>query len=427
MRLIISFALFFISTIVSGQNSKGYLIKVGKLYDVQKKTFLKNQQILVVDGVIEHVGSRLKKPTGIKTIDLSNCTVTPGLIDMHTHLLFHQKQDKNGFEQASKMPADERIKRGVTFAGELLNSGITTARDLGNSGQFLDIALQKQLAEKKDGSLTLFGSGPILSPPGGQFGKLAPADSFLITQEYREIRGAEDARAAVLDHIKHGVNVIKVCINTDNRVLAPEEISAITQTAHENGLSVTAHATFDKAARDAVLAGVNGIEHGYSLSDTTLILMKQRGTYLVPTDVSRDLAMILVAGVGMTGKEADDYATDFLKGVHDRLRRAVDQGVTIVAGSDFYLDLKVGRGRGAVDVLLSYYEAGIPANELLRYATFNAAKALGIADHTGEIRKGMRADLTFFNGDMEKDFPKALLDVKMVMKGGHTVYQKNHK
>ncbi|MEO6686006.1 MAG: amidohydrolase family protein, partial [Dyadobacter sp.] len=354
MRLLISFALLLLSTLVSAQNSGRYLITVGKLYDSQKKIFLKDQQIIIANGIIQNVGPRLKRPSGAKLIDLSACTVTPGLIDMHTHLLFHQKQDKNGFEEASKISADERVIRGEKFAHELLSSGITTVRDLGNSGQFLDIRLQKQLENKKDGALSMFVSGPILSPPGGQFGKLNPADSFLIAQEYREIRGAADARAAVLDHVKHGVNVIKVCMNTDNKVLTSEEITAITQAAHEKGIPVTAHATYDKSAREAVMAGVNGIEHGYSLSDTTLILMNQRGTYLVPTDVSRELAMILVGGVGMKGKEADDYATGFLNGVHDRLKRAVEMGVTIVAGSDFYLDIKPGRGRGAVDVLLSY-------------------------------------------------------------------------
>ena len=128
----------------------------------------------------------------------------------------------------------------------------------------------------------------------------------------------------------------------------------------------------------------------------------------------------------MSGKEADDYASQFLNRVHDRLRRAVDKGVTIVAGSDFYLDIKVKRGRGAVDVLLSYYEAGLSPGEVLRYATLNAAQALGkdISNQIGDIRKGMKADLVFFNGDLEQDFAKSLLDVNMVMKNGRTFYPK---
>ena len=426
MRSILSAVFLLMSTIVYSQTSERYLIKVGKLYHAQKKIFLKNQEILVVNGTIEDVGRRLKKTGSVKTMDLSKCTVTPGLIDMHTHLLFHQKQDKNGFVLASKLPDDQRLKHGFEFAQQNLEAGITTVRDLGNSGQYLDIQLQKQLTAGKAIVPAMFVSGPILSPPGGQFGKLSREDSVLIKQEYREIRGADDARAAVLEHVKHGVNVIKVCMNTDNGVLTAEEINAITQTAHEIGIPVTAHATYDASARAAVLAGVNGIEHGYELSDSTLILMAKRGTYLVPTDVSGELAKILVAGIGMSGKEADDYASQFLNKVNDRLRRAVDRGVTIVAGSDFYLDIKVKRGRGAVDVLLSYYEAGLSPGEVLRYATLNAAQALGkdISNQIGDIRKGMKADLVFFNGDLEQDFAKSLLDVNMVMKNGRTFYPK---
>lgn len=415
------------SAIVLGQTSERYLIKVGKLYNSQEKFFLKNQQILVKDGLIEDVGPRLKKPADARIIDLSKCTVTPGLIDMHTHLLFHQKQDKKGFEAASKVPADQRLQSGVEFALQNLNAGITTVRDLGNSGQYLDLQLQKQLTDSKAIAPTVFVSGPILSPPGGQFGKLSPEDSVLIPQEYREIRGASDARAAVLEHARQGVNVIKVCMNTDNRVLTSEEITAIIQTAREAGIPVTAHATYDGSARAAVKAGVNGIEHGYQLSDTTLMMMAERGTYLVPTDVSREMAKVLVAGIGMSGKEADDYANQFLNGIHDRLRRAVGKGVTIVAGSDFYLDINVNRGRGAVDVLLSYHEAGLPPNEVLRYATFNAAQALGkdVSRHIGNIKKGMKADLVFFNGNLEQDFSRSLFDIEMVMKNGKAFYPKN--
>lgn len=425
MRTVLISLLLFISSTGLAQNKGKWIIRVGKLYDAQHKVFLTNQTIVVADGIIREVGQRVDKPAGAKSIDLSRCTATPGLIDMHTHLLIHQKQTKDGLESASKVPTDQRLEQGLAFARQHLEAGITTIRDLGNSGQYLDVRLQKLLTRSKTVCPTLFVSGPILSPPGGQFGKLFPADSFVINQEYRVVRGAVDAKAAVLEHIRQGVSVIKVCMNTDNRVLAPEEIKVIVQTAHEHGLSVTAHATYDESARDAVLAGVNGIEHGYILSDTTLELMAQRGTYLVPTDVSRRTAARLVAGIGMVGKEAEDYAKSFLDGVHDRLRRAVGKGVTIVSGSDFYLDIPgIKRGQGAVDVVLAYHEAGIPVNDVLQYATYNAAKALGISDRCGVIKKGMKADLIFFEGDLETDFAQSLFRVKLVMKAGIPVMPK---
>lgn len=425
MRLFLSTLLFFHTIITLAQSSNRLLIQVGKLYDSQQKTFLINQKILIENGIIKDVGPNIKKAAGVKFIDLSQSTATPGLIDMHTHLLLHQKQTNDGMVIASKVPAQERLRQGMAFAKENLEVGLTTVRDLGNSGQYLDVALKNELAKGKANGPTMYVSGPILSPPGGQFGKMAPADSFVINQEYRVIQGANDARLAVLEHIKKGVDVIKVCMNTDNRMLALDEITAIVKTAHENNIPVTAHATYDKSARAAVLAGVNGIEHGYDLSDSTLILMAQRGTYLVPTDVTKEQAKILVEGIGMKGKEAEDYAKGFLDGVHDRLRRAANKGVTIISGSDFYNDIQgLPRGKGAVGVILSYHEAGIPVNEVLQYATYNAAKALGVSDNIGDIKKEMKADIVFFNGDLEKDFATALFDVQMVLKDGIPVYPK---
>ncbi|MFC5409926.1 amidohydrolase family protein [Larkinella bovis] len=420
-------SLLFICLTLSGMaqtlSSKTFLIRAGKLYDSEQQRFFVNQDILIQNGLVQAVGPKLRMPKGATVVDLRQHTVTPGLIDAHTHLLINQKQTKTGLEDASKIPAEERLRQGLRFARSNLEAGLTTVRDLGNSGQYLDSQLQKKLATNPSLGPEMVVSGPILSPPGGQFGKLFPADSFVIQQEYRVIRGPADARAAVLEHLQHGVNVIKVCMNTDNRVLAPDEIRSIVTTAHENRIPVTAHATYDESARDAVLAGVDGIEHGYSLSDSTLTLMAQKGVYLVPTDVSRQKAGIMVAGIGMQGKEAEEYTTTALKSFHDRLNRAVQKGVPIVAGSDYYFDINgIGRGEGAVDVILSYYEAGLPASDVLRFATYNAAKALGISQRVGILKPGMQANLAAFRGDLETAFPQSLPQVEWVMRNGHVVY-----
>ncbi|KAA9357328.1 amidohydrolase family protein [Larkinella humicola] len=420
MRCLFSFLFLFFFTTSQAQKTKQFLfIKAGKLYDSEKNVFLVNQDLIIEGDRIVAVGSGLKKPKKARLIDLRNSTVTPGLIDAHTHLLINQKITKDGLEVASKVPADERMKQALGFAKSNLLAGVTTVRDVGNSGQFLDVRLKEELRHEENPGPHMVVSGPILSPPGGQFGRLFPADSFLINQEYRVIKGAEDARAAVLEHIRRGVDVIKVCMNTDNRVLAPDEIKAIVETAHQQKIPVTAHATYDESARDAVLAGVDGIEHGYSLSDSTLSIMAKRGTYLVPTDVSREQGKLRVAAVGMKGKEGEDYLNGALKGFHDRLNRAVKKGVPIVSGSDYYNDIPgIERGKGSVDVLLSYAEAGIPVPTVLQFATLNAARALGLSGQTGTLKKGMKADLAVFKGDLEKDFPTALFAIEMVIKDG---------
>lgn len=342
---------------------------------------------------------------------------------MHTHLPFDQRQTKTneGFNNASKVPSQERRAQGVKLAKSCLQAEITTSRDIGNSGQYLDIKLQKELSRKK-GNLNLYVSGPILSGPGGQFSKLAPAETFLVDQEYSVIRNSQDAKKAVDTHARHGVNVIKVCADTDNGLLNKELLVAIVESAKNHNLPVTAHTVSDRAARNAVLAGVNGIEHGYSLSDSTIQLMADRGVYLVPTDISRRHGKIMVEGIGMHGKEADDYLEGFLQATHDRLRRAVDKGVNVVFGSDYYLNITgLERGKSSADVLISYHEAGIPVTELMQYATINAAKVLRAENRIRTIKKGMAADLVFFEGDLEQNFATVLFRIKMVIKDGNQV------
>lgn len=418
MRIILIVFALLSSTIVHAQTAQPILIRVGKLYDAQKKVFVKNQQILISDGLIKEVGANVKKPKGVKEIDLNSCTAAPGLIDMHTHLLFNQKQTKVGFAEASKISSEERLAQGRRFAQSCLEAGITTTRDIGNSGQYLDVKLQQEFSNKK-GSLSLFTSGPILSGPGGQFSMLAPADTFLVDQEYSVIRNAKNAQKALDEHARHGVNVIKVCADTDNGLLSPELLVAIVAAAKKHNLHVTAHANSDKAARNAVLAGVNGIEHGYTLSDSTIQLMAERNIYLVPTDVSREHGKVMVAGIGMKGKEADDYLEGALQSMHDRLNRAVDKGVTIIYGSDYYMDMEgLDRGKSSVNVLVSYHEAGIPVTEVMQYATINAAKILHAENRIGKIEKGMAADLVLFDGDLEQNFATTLSRIKMVFKDG---------
>ena len=415
-------------TIANAQDksSKPILVRVGKLYDSEKREFIKDQEILIEDGLIKTVGKRLVVPKGTTVIDLSQHTVTPGLIDMHTHLLFYQKQNKTGFEDGARHPAKERIERGLGFAKKDLKAGITTVRDVGNSGRYLDLRLKEILDTDVKLGPDMYVSGPIISPPGGQFGKLAPADSFLISQEYTVIRGVEEAKAAVLEHARRGVNVIKVC--SDNTpaplMLSIEEMKAIVQTAHANNLPVTAHATFDRSIRNAVLAGVDGIEHGYSVSDSTLELMAERNVYLVPTDVSWQRGRILVAGLGMTGKDSEE-ALKALDAFHDRLRRAAKKGVMIVSGSDFYNDVSgLEWGPSSVDVVLSYKEADLPITDILSFATYNAAKALRRSDSIGIIKKGMKANLAVFSGDLENNFDKSLFDVEAVFHQGELVFRK---
>ncbi|MEJ7678907.1 MAG: amidohydrolase family protein [Segetibacter sp.] len=259
-----------------GQNST--LIKAGKFYNSQTNTFQKDIQILITNETVEKVGTNISVPANTKLIECTNCTVTPGLIDMHTHLLYKENPyAKSVIEDGINNTDADRSLRAVKTCHNYLIGGITSVRDLGNSGEYLDVSLRNGINAGYFQGPTMFVSGPIISPYGGQTYNLPFQSQHLVDKEYRVVKNVDDARLAVQEHIKMGVDLIKICADNSpgNLMLSFDEIKAITETAHEYGLKVTAHATFDKSVRRAILAGVDGIEHGYDISDSTLDLMKK--------------------------------------------------------------------------------------------------------------------------------------------------------
>ena len=199
---------------------------------------MKNAVLLVQADKIAEVGSGLTIPADAHFIDLGNRTVLPGLIDAHTHLLFEMdgtkamSQDPEMLRIVATQSTAERALSGAKSGREDLEAGITTVRDLGNSGLNGDVALR-----------TAFDRGWLLGPrmvistralaaPGGQFGRLTPAAQGLIEQEYTTIRGAESARQAVRQALNDGAGCIKVIVNGSPANVALEEMKAIVDEAH---------------------------------------------------------------------------------------------------------------------------------------------------------------------------------------------------
>lgn len=413
--LIFTFALHF----AYAQQSTRYVIKAGKFFDSENKRFLTNQFIIVEGNKIVNVDkSGDKYRTNSQFIDLSNSTVIPGLIDSHTHFLLMQTSGTPMEKDLIENSDAERLLRGGSIAKSFLDAGITTVKDIGNSGQFLDVTLKKAIEKGWVTGSRMLVSGPIISPPGGQFGKLAYLHRTLPAREYTIVRTVDEARSAVEEHIQNGVDVIKICATNDNGlVLSPEQMRAIVEVAHRNKLKVTAHATYDEIIRDAVMAGVDGIEHGYSVSDSTLQLMAQKGTYLVPTDGT-------FAGYkGVVdyahGKITDDEIRNFVGITKSRLLKAVKAGVRIVYGSDMYLYGPRPVGVEAKNALASYYVAGLSVADVLQMGTYNGALAIGKQNQLGVLKAGALADIVAFDGDLEKDFEKLIYDkINFIMKAG---------
>lgn len=417
-------AILGIAGILRGQTTVPELtvIRSGRFFDSEKGTFLPGRDIVVKGNLIEAVGENLPIPRGARVIDLRRFTVIPGLIDAHTHLLYLESPTGDGTTDNIKAIVMEgaalRALHGAARARTFLMAGITTIRDLGNSGRFGDVAVRTAINDGSVEGPRMYVSGPGLSAEGGQFAGLQYEHRDLAQIEYRIIRGVDDARAAVRENVTYGANCIKIYATASPNpgYLSMEEMRAIVEEAHLMGVKVAAHATSDVAIKRAVEAGVDSIEHGYRAEDATLALMKERGVALVPTYLDSTNLKRLYAIARPSRPLTEDELSASLKQRYERIQRAVKSGVMIVAGSDNYIDLKVPQGEAAKRVLFTYRDAGVPAAQVLQWATFNAGKAFG-EPRLGVIKTGSFADIIAVEGDPAKDFD-SIERVRFVMKNG---------
>ncbi|MFC1662451.1 amidohydrolase family protein, partial [Gemmatimonadota bacterium] len=367
-------------------------------------------------------GPELSPPEGAQVMDLRQYTVLPGLIDAHVHLLYLEDPSAGLTMEGVKSLVMEgtplRALHGAARARTFLEAGITTVRDLGNSGRFGDVALMRAI---QDGSLPgprMVVSGPGISPVGGQFPGIHPEWEALASAEYRIVSGPEEAANAVREAVTYGATVIKVYSNnTPNPAsLSVEEMAAIVREAALMGRKVAAHATDDRAVWNAVEAGVHSIEHGYQVADSTLRLMAEKGVALVPTDVD-SASMIRYLERSGSGPMSPQQISGYLSTLRDRLRRAHDAGVPIVAGSDMYIDMGRPQGEAARRVLFAYLDSGFSPEEVLQTATLNACRLLAAEGQLGVLAPGALADIIAIDGDPRTDFG-SVERVRFVMKNG---------
>jgi imidazolonepropionase-like amidohydrolase len=403
------------------------VIRAGRMFDSEAGTFLSAREILVRGGVIVQVAERVDRPAGARVVDLTSYTVMPGLIDAHTHLLYLEQIGGDLMMEGLKALVNEglplRALHGAARARTFLEAGITTVRDLGNSGRFGDVALQQAIADGSVDGPRMIVSGPGLSPIGGQFPGLKPGYEGLAADEYRIIRNAADAADAVRENVTMGARVIKIYSNNTPNLgyLSLEEMQAVVATAKMHGVRVAAHATNDAAVYRAALSGVNSIEHGYEVADSTLALMARKGVTLTPTDIdSVSFLKYLKAQNPGVPEPPPSQVAGYLAQGRNRLMRAVKAGVTITAGSDNYIDFKTPQGFAAKQVLLAYRADGMTVAQVLQAATINDARLLDMVGRIGVVKAGALADLIAVDGDLEQDF-SAINRVKFVMKEG-TVY-----
>ncbi len=428
--LLTLFIFIFSTTILLAQNKEIFII-AGSIYDSKQNTILKDKIIHVKGDKIVQIGSNLNIPNNAKTIDLSEYLVLPGLIDGHTHVLFDQSpQDDFAKHSISTLVLENqalRTLRGVKRAKSYLDVGITSIKDLGNSGQFLDVALRDAINEGTVEGPRIFAAGQIMSSSGGQIYGVQKDHQEIVDLEYRIIKNPNDAINAVREHINQGVDLIKICADNlpNNTRLTIEEMRSIIHTAHDYGLKVTAHSISNQSAWEAINAGVDGIEHGFFLADSTLSLMAKKKVFLVPTENSRSYMDIYYRIEGSKPEELT-WIDGYMSNMKSRLMKAIDIGVTIIAGSDNYTDIGVSRGVSSRDMFRTYYESGMKPLNILQSATYLSAKSLNKENEIGVLKQDSFADIIAIEGDIENDFINSIENVKFVMKGGKVYLDTSH-
>jgi imidazolonepropionase-like amidohydrolase len=398
-------------------------VRAGKILDVRTGNYLTDQMIWIEGDRIKAVGksSDIQKqlPSSAKIIDLSNATVLPGLIDCHVHLTMSPQLAGPAGLRIS-YPREALI--GARNARVTLEAGFTTVRNVAAHG-YSDIALRDAINAGDVPGPRMLASGPALSITGGHADENYLAPQFDFSED-----GVADGVDAVIhkvrENIKYGADVIKfmatggVLSQGDNPALAqysPEEMKAIVDTAHGLGRKVAAHAHGALGIKYAVLAGVDSVEHGSYINDEDIQLMKEHGTYLVPTVYLEDWLSQNMQSMGLTANMIDKAKT-VLPIAEKNESHAFKSGVKIAFGTDAAV---YPHGLNAHE-FGKMVEMGLPPLVSIQAATVNAADLLGWSDRVGTIEPGKFADLVAVDGDPLANV-HLLENVRFVMKGGEVI------
>ena len=401
------------------------VVKAGRILDVRTGQYRARQTILIEGGRILALGCtqelEAKLPAGARVIDLGNQTVLPGLIDCHTHLTYAPGLIGPA---GLHMSVPREALLGARNARVTLEAGFTTVRNLAAHG-YADVALRDAINSGDVPGPRVLASGPALSITGGHFDQ-----NFLAPQFHWTSDGVADGVAGVTlkvrENIKYGADVIKfmatggVLSEGDDPALeqySPEEMRAIVETAHGLGRKVAAHAHGALGIRNAVLAGVDSIEHGTYIDEGCIRLMKEHGTYLVPTLYLMEWFPEHASQLGMTPGVLEK-ARVVMGFAGKNVGAAMRSGVKVALGTDAAV---YPHGLNAHE-LAAMTRLGLTPLQAIQAATINAADLLGWADRVGTLEAGKFADLIAVDDDPLADVT-VLERVAFVMKDGQVVKQ----
>ena len=393
-------------------------IKAGKFVDADAGTVLSDQVILIKDGKITAVGAKLAIPADAKVIDLSQMTVMPGLLDMHSHLIGNWVNDPEPLHELDRTAAEEAYLS-IPNAKTVLMEGFTTVRDVGTYRALIDIAMRDAIARGDFPGPRMFVAGAYVTITGGAGAMtgVSPDVTLPWDMTYGVANSPWEVRERVRRLAGQGANVIKVLVTgailTHNsnhlaREFTLEELQAAVDEANNFGLKVAAHGHNMNGIKNAIRAGVASIEHGSFLDSEAVAMMKAKGTYLVPT---LEVHSCIQTNALLPG---DFLAHDSIAKIHmESFRRAVKAGVKIAYGTDNPVCNFKYPGR-EFELMVQY---GMTPMQALQAATVAAADLLGQSAMVGSIKPGKYADIIAVSGDPIKNIA-IMQNVGFVMKQG---------
>lgn len=404
-----------------------YALQCERLFDSRKAQLLGAHTIVVRDGRIAEVRRGKSDVASAQVIDLSGHTCTPGWTDLHVHL--GDQSSPKSYEEEFRLDPIDFALRGVAYSRRTLMAGFTSVRDLGGeAAPHLRDAINQGLIEGP----RIWAAGTAIGTTGGHADPTNGYNSTLAhlvgTPGPAEgvINSVDEARQAVRQRYKEGSDVIKITAtggvlsyarSGDAPQFTVDEIKAVVDTGKDYGYRVAAHAHGAEGMKRAVLGGVTTIEHGTYMNDEIMTLMKQKGTWYVPT---------IAAGRFVADKaKIDGYFPDVIRPKAARIgaliqttaSKAYKAGVKIAFGTDSGVS---PHGENAREFIYMV-EAGMPAAYALQSATLLAAEVLGVDDQ-GVIESGKRADIVAVPGNPIDDIG-TVMNVDFVMKDG-TIYKR---
>jgi imidazolonepropionase-like amidohydrolase len=427
----LSLLLLSLGAIAAAPPEKVIVLKAARLFDGKSKELLQNGVVIVQGNKIVDAGANLPAPADAQVIDLGDATLSPGFMDGHTHLTldFSGNYNERRLKEVSENVSEHAI-RATLYARATVEAGFTTVRDLGSrfvgSKEFVDVALRnsinKGVVVGPRMLVATFGVGAT----GGHFDPTSGFRDMLFGREPDYSEGIADGpdaiRKAVRFEVKNGADVIKAAVSggvlsladeVDTPQLTPAEMVALVDESHRLRKKVAVHCHGDQAAREAIEAGVDSIEHGSFLKPETLTLMKNKGTYLTPTLMATEWIMGKIDNYP-PALQAKAKAAGAARS--DMFRNAVKMGVKISFGTDAAV---FPHGQNAKEFKLMV-DLGMQPIEALKAATANTAELFGITAKVGTLEKGKLADVVAMPGDPTSDIT-ATERVSFVMREGKII------